>query len=90
MRSALQLHRIDDVRREARSAQLAYGFIRGRAYEQIEPTAKTPPDMERVRLLVQRYGPHRFFDSPEPYQEYKERRAEAMERIESWFQPVTV
>lgn len=55
-RNGLYLHRINDVRKEARSALLAYGFLRGRTYTQIEPKSYTEPNWKRIATLVQKYG----------------------------------
>ncbi len=55
-RTGLRTHRLCVVRPEARAALLAYGFIRGRRYRQIEATAVVPPNWKRVYELVQRYG----------------------------------
>lgn len=52
-------HRTVDVRDEARAAQLAYGFLRGRAYRTIEnpgPTKLFRHVPERVVGLVSKYG----------------------------------
>lgn len=50
-------HRISVVRSEARCTHLAYGFIRGRTLEQMEAKSDTPPDWERVRKMLKKYGP---------------------------------
>ncbi len=53
----LHLHRTTDVRSECRSAQLAYGFLRGRLlYSDIEEKYYTAPDWERVENLVIRFA----------------------------------
>jgi len=57
LREELYLHRIGIVRNEARHAHLAYGFIRGRTYEQMEANAKSAPDWDHVKRLVKKYGP---------------------------------
>lgn len=57
VRTSLHNHRVMDVRREARSALLAYGFIRGRTYRTIEFKAAVAPDWKRVAELVTKYGP---------------------------------
>ena len=62
LRGELHQHRIGTVRSEARHTHLAYGFIRGRTYEQIEPKCDTPPDWERVRKMTKRYGPAPFIE----------------------------
>ena len=58
-RTTLYLHRTRDVRREGRSALIAYGFLRGRAYRQIEPSNRGDrpgPHWSRVVDLVAKYG----------------------------------
>ena len=57
LRSELRNHRVIVVRREARVAHVAYGLIRGLAYERIEPGARTAPNWKRVRELCKKYGP---------------------------------
>jgi hypothetical protein len=56
LREQLHRHRVWDVRREARSAQLAYGYLRGRTYRQLESSARTEPDFARIGKLVSKYG----------------------------------
>lgn len=55
-RLGLYFHRIKDVRWEARSAQLAYGFLRNRTYQQLEYRTYTTPDYKRIAELVRKYG----------------------------------
>ncbi len=55
-REGLHLHRVGTVRREARHALLAYGFIRGLKYCQMEAKCETPPDWEAVKRMVVKYG----------------------------------
>lgn len=55
-RISLHFHRKFDVRREARSALLAYGFLRGRSYHNIEPIGSKPANRLRVMQLVAKYG----------------------------------
>lgn len=54
----LQEHRRGKLRVEARCAQLAYGYIRGRKYSQLEGTrrANNPPDGKRVVEIVWSFG----------------------------------
>jgi hypothetical protein len=52
----LSEHRRIVVRREARSTQLAYAFIRGKAYRDIEAYSHEQPNWTNVKRLVQRYG----------------------------------
>jgi len=57
LREQLYLHRILQVRAEARATGLAYGFIKGRTLEQMEPKSFTPPDKMKVRRMLKQYGP---------------------------------
>lgn len=57
LREQLYLHRIGVVRRAAREAHIAYGLIRGRTFDQIEPARKTEPDWPAIRKLLTKYGP---------------------------------
>lgn len=53
----LRDHRIFVVRAEARATQIAYGFLRGRSYAQIEPVSKrAKPDWSKVEKMVAKYG----------------------------------
>jgi hypothetical protein len=66
----LRSHRTYDVREEARAAHVAYGFLRNRTYAQVEGSAKSSPEWERVRKLVEKYG-----DGS---------KTERMQRFEAW------
>lgn len=57
MRNRLQQHRRGIVRLEARATGLAYGFIKGYAWEKMEPKSSTLPDWARVRQMLKKYGP---------------------------------
>lgn len=54
--SQLNGHRRFDVRSEARSAQLAYGLLRGRPYVVMEAKCWDHPDLARIAYLVGKYG----------------------------------
>jgi len=60
LRSQLCEHRRHTLRRAAREAQLAYGYLRGRTYLQLEPSgtkAKSSlPDWSNVFKMVKKYG----------------------------------
>lgn len=58
LREGLYRHRIDVVRKEARHTLLAYGFLRGLSYKDMEPNAKVAPDWNKVRKMVEKYGTH--------------------------------
>lgn len=55
-RNGLRSHRVNEVRIEARAALVAYAYVRGRAYAQLEAFPLTPPRWDRVLILVRRYG----------------------------------
>lgn len=69
-RFALAQHRRFDVRREARSALLAYGFLRGRSYERIEAKCWDAPDLIRTAEIVAKFG-----GAP---------KAQALEEVRAW------
>jgi hypothetical protein len=56
LRNDLANHRKGIVRREARNTQLAYGYLRGRSYRQLEHSCHRQPDWEAVERMVKRYG----------------------------------
>lgn len=55
-RITLHEHRVNHVRKEARAALLAYGFLNGRAYTEIEGYTRTGFSWKRVEELVKKYG----------------------------------
>lgn len=52
----LHQHRTIEVRREARTAGLAYGFLRETPYRKMEFKCYTKPNWSRVKDLVSKYG----------------------------------
>jgi hypothetical protein len=50
-------HRMVEVRSEARSAQLAYGFLRGVPYRAIEAKCWEEPSWDRVVDIILKFGP---------------------------------
>lgn len=56
LREALYLHRILKVRRAARNTHLAYGYLRGRSYTQLEASCAEAPDWADVKRMVKQYG----------------------------------
>lgn len=55
-RYALNQHRRFDVRQEARSAQLAYGFLRNKPYRSIEEKCWDAPDETRIIEIAVKFG----------------------------------
>src|SRR5690348_6675706 len=60
VRRGLYEHRMNSVRPECRAANLAYGFLRGKSYEQIERNPKTKPNWSRVQRIAEKYGAKYF------------------------------
>lgn len=60
LREELTIHRREVVRDEARHTHLAYGFIRGLTFDQMERTQRSLPDWNRVRAMTKKYGPKNF------------------------------
>ena len=55
----LKSHRTDEVRREARCSHLAYGYLRGTKYREMEATChpdRKGPDWENIAGIVKRFG----------------------------------
>lgn len=55
-REALHNLRTVVLRRESRAANLAYGFLLGRDYWQMERTCYEYPDLQRVENIARQYG----------------------------------
>ena len=53
---SLYMHRIFEVRHEARHAHLALGFLRGKSYVTMENKSYDYPDWVRIQELVTKYG----------------------------------
>ena len=58
IKNGLAEHRKGIVRFEARHTQLAYGFLRGLAYSQMESKTHTEPTWKRMRKMVEKYCTH--------------------------------
>lgn len=86
-RMGLMCHRTGTVRNEARHTLLAYGFIRGRKYRQMEAKCEYEPDWKKVWRMVEKHGVQRQWfwrvDS-ETRQAYKKRRLEQERRFKEW------
>jgi hypothetical protein len=52
----LRSHRLHAVRKECRSSNLAYGFLRGRDYKRIENKCYESPDWKTVEAIVKRFA----------------------------------
>ena len=79
----LRLHRTGIVKSEARAALLAYGFLRGLTYRQIEANTKFAPDWARVKKLVDRYGV--YLTDEQSMEDYVQSKKEQAECFEQWY-----
>lgn len=68
---SLYLHRIQIVRPECRSSNLAYGFLRGRPYSKLERKCYEAPDFRYVKKLVDKFGQQDIPDLETPWPERK-------------------
>ncbi|QIN95228.1 hypothetical protein DLP3_065 [Stenotrophomonas phage vB_SmaS_DLP_3] len=57
LREELYRHRIDIVRKVCRDTHIAYGIIRGKTIDQIEPSRKSEPDWKAINKMIMTYGP---------------------------------
>jgi hypothetical protein len=83
-RQLLKDHRQGIVRNEQRHTLLAYGFIRGRALEQIEDQRKSDPDWGKVWKMIEKYGVCRDWRNYEDPQEFSQRSAEQKLAFANW------
>lgn len=93
IKNGLALHRKGVVRHEARHTHLAYCFLRGREYREIEHKAHEAPDWAKVRKMIEKYGSHlapwslnteSYGDYEKRSQEHKARKAEVLKRFDEW------
>jgi hypothetical protein len=80
MRTSLHEHRILVVRRENRSSQLAYGFLRGRDYNVMEWKCYEQPNWKAVEEIAQRFG-RPYFKPQDIAQKFAEWRDAGLEHI---------
>ena len=87
IRAELRIHRVKTLRQEARAAQLALVFLRGKhAYHEIERTvrADNPPAWDRVERLVLRYGEPFSPTARLNHQQRQEVHNELRTRLHAW------
>lgn len=76
-RDSLREHRKRDIRPLTRCSGLAYGFLRGKAYKQIEPKRYSDPDWNCIERMVAKHGPR---EMPDLKARFAEWRAQAGEK----------
>lgn len=75
----LKSHRLLVVRRTARTAHIAYGFLRGKAYRDVELFAYELPSWEDVRRQVLKFGDDPVFRNTRLAERYDEWERQAKE-----------
>lgn len=83
LRVGLGDHRRGIVRHEARHALLAYGFLRGRAYKQMEAKAHQEPNFPKIRKAIEKHGCD-YRPGGETWNEYLARKAQMLEDFDKW------
>ena len=53
--TGLNVHKRRELRRESRSAHIAYSFLKGRDYSEIEQKSRTEPDWTRIKRIASKY-----------------------------------
>lgn len=81
LKCVLYYHRVNDVRTEARLSQLAYGFLRGREYQEIEKSTQLI-NWKRVEKLVEKFGVS--YSTGEDYSDYKARLQQQELSFRKW------
>lgn len=71
-RTGLYLHRVNDVRYEARAALLAYAFLRGRPLARVEAKSHRKAPWPRVEQLVKKYGTDDMRERMQRFSEWKD------------------
>ena len=61
LRVLMHCHRVLVVRQAARDTHVAYGLIRGKTIDQIEPTRHTEPNWKAIQKMVTQYGSSRLW-----------------------------
>ncbi len=85
IKDGLALHRKGIVRFEARHTHLAYGFLRGREYRQIENKAREAPDWAKVRKMIEKYGTHLDGSSEDcGYSDHRDRKKAVLKCFDEW------
>lgn len=84
VREHLYLHRIHEVRDEARAAQIAYAFIRGKSYSAVEGNTKKQIPLKRVTRLVMKYDTKCGY-AYLGFHKDSEKESKIIEKLNNWF-----
>lgn len=83
---SLREHHVHVVRKEARHSQLAYAFLRGREYHEVEARCDVPPDFVKVAELIERFGEIWDYFTESSWDTLKARKAEQHKRMLEWME----
>jgi hypothetical protein len=78
----LAMHRRGIVREAARNAQLAYGYVRGRSYHQLEAKCHIEPNWKTVKAMVEKYGIR--FNEEESIYTFSLRKQQFLKDFDVW------
>lgn len=68
----LREHRRLVVRVESRASNIAYGFLRGLDYKQIENKSNTEPDWSKVKAMIEKFGEDDVRERMQRFAEWKD------------------
>lgn len=74
-------HRMDDVRPEMRDTYLAYGFLKGRPYKDLEAKRYTNPDWDNIARMIDKYGMGDVRERQQHFERWKQEAGERSPRI---------
>lgn len=76
----LHQHRLYKVRTEARDTYLAYGFLKGRPYTQIENLRYRDPNWENIARMARLYGPRDPRNLMQHFEAWKQAAASSLKQ----------
>jgi len=80
----LNKHRKVVLRKEARNILLAYGFLNGKEYSQLETRANFEPDWSSIRRYVKKFGVGGEWSMGVAPPDIESAKNEQMEQFEAW------
>lgn len=84
--ASLQGHKMMVVRPEARHSLLAYAFLKGKSYSQVEKSARESPDWVKVVKLVEKFGQCWDWFDINSYTTLHSRQSEQNKKLLDWIE----
>lgn len=78
----IRQHRYYVVKTEARDTLLAYGFLRGRAYKQIEAKRYYDPNWDNIERMILKYGRQNPQQLKQAFEQWKQEAGEVASKNE--------